>query len=276
MSSIDGFDGMPLAGGAGALDAGRFPLKTAAAARSARSVKAPGGAPTYRGRAQALGEQDVMVLALRKESTDPDVHAAEAHSEATPPESGEAEESPQGEDTSPDSGPSPPPDASAGWAGILIQVLAVAIVSAGITLVALKMSGLLTPPQVRVVTFDVLKYENAERAQAMKLMGQGGAGAVAPMLSYVSKRLNTAIEQAAGPGTLVVLSQAVVQGQTRDITDQVLKELGLPTKVPTATAVKSPSIGPSTMAAPVSANPNSPLSRMIDSRSHAKGQSIVP
>jgi len=275
MSSVDGFDGMPLAGGVGTLDAGRVSLKTAAVARSDRGLKAPGGHPTLRGRAQAPVEQDVMVLALRKESTDPNVHAAEVHSEATPPESGE-EESPQGEDTSPDSGSLPPPDALAGWAGILIQVLAIAVVAAGIALVALKMTGLLTAPQVRVVTFDVLKYENAERAQAMKLMGQGGAGAVAPMLSYVSKRLHTAIQKAAGPGTLVVLSQAVIQGQTRDITDQVLKELGLPTKAPTATAVKTPAIGSATMAPPVSANPGSPLSRLINSGSHKKMPSIVP
>ena len=215
----------------------------------------------------------MMVRALRKESTDPDMRAEAIEPEAAPPESGGADESGSSEAVSPDSGP---PEGPAGWVGILIQVLAIAVVAAGITLVALKVSGLLTRPQVRVVTFDVLKYENAERAQAMKLMGQGGAGAVAPMLSYVSKRLRTAIEHAAGPGTLVVLSQAVVQGQTRDITDQVLKELGLPTKVPTATAVKSPAIGPSTIAPPVTANPNSPLSQLLRSGAHVKSQSIVP
>lgn len=214
-----------------------------------------------------------MARALRKESPDPDVRAEAIEPEAAPLEGGEAAESGSGEAASPDSGP---PEGSTGWGSILIQVLAIAVVAAGITLVALKTSGLLTRPQVRVVTFDVLKYENAERAQAMKLMGQGGAGAVAPMLSYVSKRLHAAIEHAAGRGTLVVLSQAVVQGQTRDITDQVLKELGLPTKVPTTTAVKPPALGPSTMAPPVTASPSSPLSQMIRSGADVKSQSIVP
>ena len=272
MSAIDGFDGMPLAGGVGALDAGRLPLEAAAA-----GARAPQSGPSKRARAPVHGEEDVMVGALRKESVDPNARASAMHSEATPPQSGGAEESLASESSIPENGPStPPPDAPVGWAGILIQVLAIAIVAAGITLVALKMSGLLSPPQVRVVTFDVLKYENAERAQAMKLMGQGGAGAVAPMLSFVSKRLTAAIEKAAGPGTLVVLSQAVVQGQTRDITDQVLKELGLPTKAPTATAVKSLSIAPGTMVPPVSASQSSPLSRLLNSGSHTKNHSIVP
>ena len=224
-----------------------------------------------------------MVRALRKESVDPEAPMTPMQSEAAPPEAappraaeiGERREvaGPAGSESAP---PPLPPDAPVGWAGMLVQLLAIAIVAAGITLVTLKMSGLLSPPQVRVVTFDVLKYENAERAQAMKLMGQGGAGAVAPMLSYVSKRLRVAIQKAAGPGTLVVLSQAVVQGQTRDITDQVLKELGLPTKVPTAAAVQSLSISPGTMVPPVSASQSSPLSRLLNSGSHTKNHPIVP
>ncbi|MHB1826612.1 MAG: hypothetical protein ACYCV6_02825 [Steroidobacteraceae bacterium] len=273
MSSIDEFRDMTLSGGAGVLDAGTFPVGAPAPTRSATGAGAPQAGPLGRGRAQVPAEKDLMARALRKESIAPSVRAETVEPEPAPPEGGEMDETVPSEPASPESGP---PDATGGWVGILIQVLAIAVVAAGIALVALKVSGILAPPQVRVVTFDVLKYENAERAQAMKLMGQGGAGAVAPMLSYVSKRLHTAIERAAGPGTLVVLSQAVVQGQTRDITDQVLKELGLPTTVPTAAAVKSPAIGPSTMTPPVTASPGSPLSRLIESGSHTKKQSIIP
>ena len=210
-----------------------------------------------------------MVRALRQES-----HASSEPAEA---QSGSAGVDSEVDESSGTAG-SPPesPEPSGGWVGMLVQVFAIAVLASGITLGALKFSGLLSPPAVRVVTFDVLKYENAERAQAMKLMGKDGAGAVAPMLDYVTKRLRTAIRAAAGPGTLVVLSQAVVQGQTRDITDQVLKSLGLPTQVPTATALKPIALSPSTMAPPVSASPNSPLSRLLDSARHAKTPSIVP
>ena len=271
MSRVDEFDGMSISGGVGALDTGRPPARPAPPALSAAGAKA------RRGHSEAPGEQDVMVRALRKESADPETRTRTMQSEAAPEDSVGADDLSPADAAGPQSGqPVEPPDAPVGWSWMLVQVLAIAVVAAGITLVALKVSGLLRPSQVRVVTFDVLKYENAERAQAMKLMGQGGAGAVAPMLSYVSKRLHTAIERAAGPGTLVVLSQAVVQGQTRDITDRVLKELGLPTQVPTATAVKSPSIGPSTMAPPVTANPSSPLSRLLESDPHTKKHSIIP
>jgi hypothetical protein len=222
--------------------------------------------------------KDPMVLALRKESADPDAPrvamSEEGGGEIAPGQESETESHP-GAPASP--GPesdSPPP--SGGWAGMLVQVFAISLIAAGIALVALKTTGALAPAKTRVVTFDVLKYENAERAQAMKLMGRGGAGAVAPMLSYASKRLRAAIAEAAGPGTLVVLSQAVIQGQTRDITDQVLSELGLPTHVPTSSAIKAASLVPRTMLPPVSAGSGSPLSRLIESGKPAKRKSIVP
>ena len=213
--------------------------------------------------------EDVMVRALRQES-----HASSEPAEA---QSGSAEVDSEVDESSGTAG-SPPesPEPSGGWVGMLVQVFAIAVLASGITLVALKFSGLLSPPAVRVVTFDVLKYENAERAQAMKLMGESGAGAVAPMLSYVSKRLRVAIRTAAGPGTLVVLSQAVVQGQTRDITDQVLQELGLPTKVPTSSPVEASSLVPGTGLPPVTGSTDSPLTRLLRSAPPHKASSIVP
>ena len=220
---------------------------------------------------------NVMVRALRQESVDR--NTAETHSHPEPPsasEEGAGETSTVGAGASPADSSSPPEGGASGWAALVAQVLAIALVASCITLLALKFSGLLRPPQVRVVTFDVLKYENAERDAAMKLMGQGGSGSVAPMLSYVSKRLRSAIRQAAGPDTLVVLSQAVVQGQTRDITDQVLKNLGLPTNVPTAAPIKPAAIAPVTTVPPIKASAASPLGRLINSGAHTKAPSIVP
>lgn len=220
---------------------------------------------------------DVIVRALRRESVDRNTAETNSRPEpASAAEEGAGETSTAGVSASPADSSSPPEGSASGWAALIAQVLAIALVASCITLLALKFSGLLRPPQVRVVTFDVLKYENAERDAAMKLMGQGGSGSVAPMLSYVSKRLRSAISQAAGPDTLVVLSQAVVQGQTRDITDQVLENLGLPTNVPTAAPIKPTAIAPVTTVPPIKASAASPLSRLINSGAHTKAPSIVP
>lgn len=170
----------------------------------------------------------------------------------------------------------PASSTAAPWTGIIVQVLAIALISSGITLAALKLTGALAPAPLRVVTFDVLKYQNAERAAAMQLMGENGAGAVAPMLSYTSKRLRAAVQAAAGPSTLVVLSQAIVQGATRDVTDQVLKELGLPTKVPTADPVKTADAVAGTVLPPIEPSAASPLARLIKDGEQAKNTSIVP
>lgn len=227
--------------------------------------------PAVRGadRRQVRRGEDVMVRALR--------HESHASGEAAAPAGGSTLAGPEAKEPSGAAGgPPESPEPPGGWAGMLVQVLAIAVLASSITLVALKFGGLLSPPAVRVVTFDVLKYENAERAQAMKLMGESGAGAVAPMLSYVSKRLRVAIQAAAGPGTLVVLSQAVVQGQTRDITDQVLQELGLPTKVPTSSPVKASSLVPGTGLPPVTGSANSPLTRLLRAAPSHNASSIVP
>lgn len=89
-----------------------------------------------------------------------------------------------------------------------------------------------------VVTFDVLRYANAQRAVASAFLKKSADQVSAnESLMNLSERTRTAIAEAAGPHTLVVLKQAVVQGATRDITEEVLTKLGLPTNVPTADAV---------------------------------------
>lgn len=88
-----------------------------------------------------------------------------------------------------------------------------------------------------VASFDVIKYTNAQRAVASAfLKPSGDISRASEVLLKLPDRTRKAIADAAGPGTLVLLKQAVVQGQTRDITDEVLTKLGLPTNVPTADA----------------------------------------
>jgi len=89
-----------------------------------------------------------------------------------------------------------------------------------------------------IVTFDVLRYANAQRAVASAFLKSGADHVSAnEALLNLSERTRNAIAESAGPNTLVVLKQSVVQGATRDITEEVLTKLGLPTSVPTADAV---------------------------------------
>lgn len=86
-----------------------------------------------------------------------------------------------------------------------------------------------------VVSFDVVKYTNSQRAVASSFLKPGADVAqVNEVLLNLPQRTRAAIEEVAGAGTLVVIKQAVVQGQTEDITDAVLKKLSMPTNVPTA------------------------------------------
>lgn len=90
---------------------------------------------------------------------------------------------------------------------------------------------------VSVVTFDVLKFTNAQRAIASTfLKPDADISKANEVLLKLPERTREVIAEVAGSGTLVVIKQAVVQGQTTDITDEVLKQLGLPTNVPTSDA----------------------------------------
>ncbi len=86
-----------------------------------------------------------------------------------------------------------------------------------------------------VVSFDVVKYTNAQRAVAAAFLKPGAdVSQTNEILLNLPERTRAAIADEAGPGALVVVKQAVVQGQTDDITDAVLTRLGLPLNVPTA------------------------------------------
>lgn len=87
--------------------------------------------------------------------------------------------------------------------------------------------------QPRVVTFDVFRYLNAQRAVASTFLRPGGDQfSASQLLADMPTKTKQAIAAVAGPGALVVIKQAVVQGETEDITTAVLRKLGLPTNVP--------------------------------------------
>lgn len=103
-----------------------------------------------------------------------------------------------------------------------------------------------------VVTFDVVRYANAQRAVASAFLKPGSDQASAnELLMNLSERTRATINDVAGAGTLVVLKQSVVQGSTRDITEEVLEKLGLPTNVPTSDGVAyTLDVAPTMMLAP--------------------------
>lgn len=91
---------------------------------------------------------------------------------------------------------------------------------------------------VAVVSFDIVKFTNSQRAVASAFLRPeaNDAAKTNELLLNLPARTREAIKEVAGAGTLVILKQAVVQGQTTDITDEVLVKLGLPLDVPTADA----------------------------------------
>ena len=122
---------------------------------------------------------------------------------------------------------------------LLAPFLALTAVSA--VLVVLLMFRFMpsTAGNPSVVSFDVIKYTNAQRAVASSfLKPTSDVSATNELLLNLPSRTREAISSIAGAGTLVVIKQAVVQGQTEDITDAVLKKLGLPLNVPTSDGVE--------------------------------------
>lgn len=130
------------------------------------------------------------------------------------------------------------------WRGLAEQalpILGVVVLSCGLTLGALKLSGNLpggaggnlTGDQV--VVFDIIKYTNAQRAVASKLLAGAEAERLdsGAMLLELSRRTRDTIEKIAGPDRVVLVKQAVLIGNAPDITDAVLLDLGLPTDVAT-------------------------------------------
>lgn len=139
----------------------------------------------------------------------------------------------------------------------LLPHLAVAVVASVVmTLTVLRMVPAAAPSvSVSVVSFDIIKFTNAQRAVASTFL-KPNADVTVPneLLLNLPQRTREAIQEVAGPGALVVVKQAVVQGQTQDITDEVLKKLGLPLNVPTADATSyALDMAPTNLFAPAAA-----------------------
>jgi hypothetical protein len=117
------------------------------------------------------------------------------------------------------------------WGSLIPQMISSSLMAAALVVIVMRVTGSASPP---VVVFDVIKLANAQRALASRFLSTKGADEVAPLLMDVSKRTRAVIHKVAGANTIVVIRQAVVQGEMRDITDEVLTRLGLPTNVPTA------------------------------------------
>ena len=93
-------------------------------------------------------------------------------------------------------------------------------------------------PTARIVTIDPVELANAERALASKLLTRHGNHPAARRrvtlkLFRVGREMRATIRKVAGPGTIVLVKQAVIAGSVPDITKTVLTKLGLPAKVPT-------------------------------------------
>lgn len=120
---------------------------------------------------------------------------------------------------------------------LLPYLVGTAFVAAALVLAVLKFSGGMGGPRgpVNAVVFDVVKLANAQRAVASSFIKSDGEKSAdsAALLMDVSKRTRESILKVAGASTLVLVKQGVVSPELPDITDDVLKDLGLPTQVPT-------------------------------------------
>ncbi|MBC8737238.1 hypothetical protein F6X40_10505 [Paraburkholderia sp. UCT31] len=116
-------------------------------------------------------------------------------------------------------------------------LIATALVAATLVLGALRFFGYAhysSGGSPQMVQFDVVKLANAQRAVASQFLKSGPDSTDnAALLLNLSTRTREAITKAAGKGTLVLVKQGIVQGDVPDITDDVLRALGLPTDVPT-------------------------------------------
>lgn len=93
----------------------------------------------------------------------------------------------------------------------------------------------------KVVVFDITKYVNAQRSIASNYLTNDPSkmAQTNELLVGISDRTKAAIEKYAGPGNLVMVKQGIIMGEMEDITDKVLNEVGLSSKVPTEDAVRA-------------------------------------
>ena len=118
----------------------------------------------------------------------------------------------------------------------------------------LRFGHFLPTTNVNAVTFDIVKFSNAQRAVASAFLKKSDVAQANDLLLGLSDRTRKAITDIAGPNTIVLVKESVAQGVSRDITDDVLKKLGLPVNVPTSDAAAyTLDVAPTMLATPLSA-----------------------
>lgn len=111
---------------------------------------------------------------------------------------------------------------------------ALAAVAATLLLVKLLLPGVSSGIPSRLVTFDATKFVNAQRLAASAFIGNSQEAVDrAVLLTEVSKKTEEVLLRVAGEGAVILVRQGVVGSSLPDITDDVLRELGLPADVPT-------------------------------------------
>lgn len=117
--------------------------------------------------------------------------------------------------------------------------------------------------RVDAVTFDVVRFSNAQRAVASAFIKKDQDIAEAnDLLLGLSERTRKTIADVAGPNTMVLVKQSVVQGVEVDITEEVLKRLGLPLNVPTSDgAAYALDVAPTMLVRPVPGRETGPVLR---------------
>jgi hypothetical protein len=128
----------------------------------------------------------------------------------------------------------------------------------------LRFGHFLPTSNVNAVTFDIVKFSNAQRAVASAFLKKTDVAQANDLLLGLSERTRKAITEIAGPNTVVLVKESVAQGVDRDITDAVLKKLGLPVNVPTSDAAAyTLDVAPTMLAAPLS-HPRKPTASAGD------------
>ena len=115
------------------------------------------------------------------------------------------------------------------WPYLLVTALVSASLVLGVLKVVQKSPKSLN--QGSIVSFDVVRYSNAQRALASTFLKSSDTDAGVLLMDLSKKTRDSIAVHAAG--RLVVLKQALVQADIPDITDAVLTDVSLPLNVPT-------------------------------------------
>lgn len=110
-------------------------------------------------------------------------------------------------------------------------VLGIVLLSVVLSVTAVRFLPFKSAPHI--VTFDAVKFLNAQRTAASLIATNQATPEMALAMSQVARQVRSVILEESG-GALVVIRQSVVNHErVYDITDKVLIRFGLPTDIPT-------------------------------------------